>query len=93
MKNQKLFSKIFLYTFMVMFFVTVIAHVCLYFLAPQMTLSTNSFLGGSYHRERYKHWLTDKVCHFKGFAYVFVGLYHYFSHMLADILQSYEQAY
>lgn len=47
MKNQKLFSKIFLYTFMVMFFVTVIAHVCLYFLAPQMTLSTNSFLGGA----------------------------------------------
>ena len=46
MKNQKLFSKIFLYTFMVMFFVTVIAHVCLYFLAPQMTLSTNSFFRG-----------------------------------------------
>lgn len=47
MKNQKLFSKIFLYTFLVMFFVTVIAHVCLYFLAPQMTLSTNSFLEGA----------------------------------------------
>lgn len=47
MKNQKLFSKIFLYTFLVMFFVTVIAHVCLYFLAPQMTLSTNSSLGGA----------------------------------------------
>lgn len=47
MKNQKLFSKIFLYTFLVMLFVTIVAHAGLYFLAPQMTLSTNSPLGGT----------------------------------------------
>lgn len=36
MRNLKLFSKIFLYTFLVMLSVTVMAHVFLYVLAPQM---------------------------------------------------------
>ena len=44
MKRVKLFPKIFLYTFLVMMFVTVLAHVLLYIFAPQMTLSTNNFL-------------------------------------------------
>ena len=44
MKRVKLFPKIFLYTFLVMMFVTVLAHVPLYIFAPQMTLSTNNFL-------------------------------------------------
>lgn len=43
MRNLKLFSKIFLYTFLVMLFVTFIAHLLLFMLAPQMTLSTNHF--------------------------------------------------
>lgn len=46
MRNLKLFSKIFLYTFLVMLFITVMAHVFLYMLAPQMTVSTNSFVEG-----------------------------------------------
>ena len=44
MKRLRLFPKIFLYTFFVMLFVTAVAHVFLYFFAPQMTLSTNNFL-------------------------------------------------
>ena len=47
MKNLKLFTKIFLYTFLVMLFVTVMAHVFLYVLAPQMTVSTNRFVEGA----------------------------------------------
>ena len=47
MRNIKLFSKIFLYTFLVMLFVTVMAHVFLYVLAPQMTVSTNHFVEGT----------------------------------------------
>lgn len=39
MKRVKLFPKIFLYTFLVMMFVTVLAHVLLYIFAPQMTLA------------------------------------------------------
>ncbi len=46
MRNLKLFTKIFLYTFLVMLFVTVMAHVFLYVLAPQMTVSTNRFVEG-----------------------------------------------
>ena len=47
MRNLKLFSKIFLYTFLVMLSVTVMAHVFLYVLAPQMTVSTNHFVEGT----------------------------------------------
>ena len=47
MRNLKLFTKIFLYTFLVMLFVTVMAHVFLYVLAPQMTVSTNRFVEGA----------------------------------------------
>ena len=47
MRNSKLFTKIFLYTFGVMLFVTVMAHVFLYVLAPQMTVSTNRFVEGA----------------------------------------------
>lgn len=47
MRNLKLFSKIFLYTFLVMLFITVMAHVFLYVLAPQMTVSTNRFVEGA----------------------------------------------
>ncbi len=47
MRNLKLFTKIFLYTFLVMLFVTVMAHVFLYVLAPQMTVSTNHFVEGA----------------------------------------------
>ena len=47
MKNLKLFSKIFLYTFGIMLFITVMAHVLLYVLAPQMTVSTNHFVTGA----------------------------------------------
>lgn len=47
MRNLKLFSKIFLYTFLVMLFVTVMAHVFLYVLAPQMTVSTKYFAEGT----------------------------------------------
>ena len=47
MRNRKLFSKIFIYTFLVMLFVTVMAHVFLYLLAPQMTVSTNHFVEGT----------------------------------------------
>lgn len=47
MRNLKLFTKIFLYTFGVMLFVTVMAHVFLYVLAPQMTVSTNRFVEGA----------------------------------------------
>ena len=44
MKKLKLFPKTFLYTFLVMLFVTVAAHGLLYLLAPQMIVSTNSVL-------------------------------------------------
>lgn len=47
MRNLKLFTKIFLYTFLVMLFVAVMAHVFLYVLAPQMTVSTNRFVEGA----------------------------------------------
>ena len=47
MRNLKLFTKIFLYTFLVMLFVTVMAHIFLYVLAPQMTVSTNHFVEGA----------------------------------------------
>ena len=47
MRNLKLFTKIFLYTFLVMLFVTAMAHVFLYVLAPQMTVSTNRFVEGA----------------------------------------------
>lgn len=47
MRNLKLFLKIFLYTFLVMLFITVMAHVFLYVLAPQMTVSTNRFAEGT----------------------------------------------
>ena len=44
MKKLKLFPKTFLYTFLVMLFVTVAAHGLLYLLAPHMIVSTNSVL-------------------------------------------------
>lgn len=44
MKRLKLFPKIFIYTFLVMLFVTVIAHLFLYLFAPQMLINTNSVL-------------------------------------------------
>lgn len=47
MKKLKLFPKIFFYTFLVMLLVTVLAHLLLYLLAPQMTLSTNHFTEGN----------------------------------------------
>ena len=44
MKKLKLFPKTFLYTFLVMLFVTVAAHGLLYLLAQHMIVSTNSVL-------------------------------------------------
>lgn len=42
MKKMKLFPKIFLYTFFVMLFVTILAHIFLYVFAPRMVLSANN---------------------------------------------------
>lgn len=41
MKKMKLYPKIFLYTFVVMFFITIIAHSFIYIFAPHMIMSTN----------------------------------------------------
>lgn len=51
MKRLKLFPKIFLYTFLVILFVMILAHVFLYILSPKMILSTNSFLEGGVYIE------------------------------------------
>lgn len=42
MKKLKLFPKIFLYTFSVMLFIIIIAHIMIYTFAPQMLSSINS---------------------------------------------------
>lgn len=42
MKKLKLFPKIFIYTFSVMLFIIIIAHIMIYAFAPQMLSSINS---------------------------------------------------
>lgn len=44
MIKMKLFPKIFLYTFIVMLFITILAHIFIYIFAPQMLMSTDNIL-------------------------------------------------